>query len=124
MIKVKHLLWSGTLLLLAIVFIFFFGVRNPPDKTQNSTVKLAECLTAKGVKMYGADWCPHCQDQKNLFGSAFKKVNYIECQQDPNACLAVGIERFPTWVFPNGARIEGVLALEKLSEISGCQLSP
>ena len=27
----------------------------------------AQCLTAKGAQMYGAWWCPHCADQKELF---------------------------------------------------------
>src|ERR1041385_8352379 len=39
----------------------------------------AQCVSAKGARMYGAWWCPHCADQKELFGFAFQYVNYVEC---------------------------------------------
>ena len=29
---------------------------------------LAQCLTDKGAKFYGAFWCSHCQEQKAEFG--------------------------------------------------------
>ena len=58
----------------------------------------AKCLTAKGLTMYGAEWCPHCKDQKALFGDSFKYVNYVECPQNTNLCLAKGIQGYPTWI--------------------------
>src|SRR5580698_8173932 len=39
----------------------------------------AKCLTAKQAKMYGAFWCPHCEEQKEMFGSSFKYAPYTEC---------------------------------------------
>src|SRR5579885_3423480 len=39
----------------------------------------AKCLTTKQAKMYGAFWCPHCAEQKEMFGSSFKYAPYIEC---------------------------------------------
>lgn len=64
----------------------------------------AKCLTEKGVKMYGAYWCSHCQNQKKAFGDSFKYVTYIECA-DPNSqgqlevCTKAGITGYPTWEF-------------------------
>ncbi|MGD1917860.1 MAG: vitamin K epoxide reductase family protein [Pleurocapsa sp.] len=66
-------------------------------------IALAKHLTDTGAKKYGAFWCPHCYEQKQLFGEeAFGEVNYLEC--DPQgkkpqreACLAAGIQSFPTW---------------------------
>ena len=34
--------------------------------------ELAEYLTQRGAKFYGASWCHHCQDQKELFGYCFR----------------------------------------------------
>lgn len=58
----------------------------PPDgweiKTTSgpSEIALAEHLNKIGAKMYAAFWCPHCYDQKQLFGKeATEKLGYIEC---------------------------------------------
>ena len=87
----------------------------------------AQCLTDKGVKMYGAYWCPHCQNQKTLFGDSWDFVNYIECSLPNRAgttevCLAAGIKAFPTWEIKFDDRTEGELTLKQLSEKSGCAL--
>ena len=29
--------------------------------------------------MYGLYWCPHCIEQKEMFGAAFHYVPYVEC---------------------------------------------
>ena len=49
-----------------------------PSKSDAALEEFAQCLRERGVTMYGADWCPHCQDQKTLFGSAFALVPYVE----------------------------------------------
>jgi hypothetical protein len=86
----------------------------------------AKCLAARQVKMYGLYWCTHCEEQKEMFGSAFQYVAYIECgakgshTEQPN-CVQAGVKNFPTWQFAT-ERHEGVLRLESLSEKSGCSL--
>ncbi len=92
-----------------------------------SVADFARCLTQKGVKFYGADWCSHCANQKKLFGDAMQYVTYVECWDDANntlnqACIDAKIEAFPTWDFPNGTRQLGELSFEKLGELSGCKL--
>ncbi len=87
----------------------------------------AQCLTDKGVKMYGAWWCPHCTNQKELFGTAFSKVSYTECSA-PNSqsmnqtCKDAGITGFPTWEFSDSSRLSGEQTFQTLSEKSGCEL--
>ncbi len=34
----------------------------------------AKCLSEKGVTMYGAAWCSHCQNTKKTFGQSFQYV--------------------------------------------------
>ena len=85
----------------------------------------ARCLGEKGAKMYGAYWCPHCADQKEMFGPSFKYAPYVECgvkgsRNEAQVCTDAGVKRFPTWVFADGARVEGAHPLEFLAEATGC----
>ena len=56
----------------------------------------AQCLAEKKITMYGAEWCPHCLNEKNAFGDSFKYVPYVECPEKPDKCLAAGIRGYPT----------------------------
>jgi Zn ribbon nucleic-acid-binding protein len=93
----------------------------------------ARCLAEKQVKMYGAYWCPHCSEQKEMFGASFNNVPYVECgipgqRGETQECKDMGIKRFPTWVFPatatspQGDRQERIIPLEELSSKTGCAL--
>jgi hypothetical protein len=87
----------------------------------------AKCVSAKGVRMYGAWWCPHCAEQKDAFGYAFQYVNYVECspegKRDINeVCKQAGVKHFPTWQFADGSRTEGELPLTDISQKTGCKL--
>jgi uncharacterized membrane protein len=87
---------------------------------------LAEHLTEQGAKMYGAYWCPHCHDQKLLFGKeAIAKINYVECaapntQVQKPECVAAKIQSYPTWEI-NGQLEKGAQPLEELAELSDYQ---
>jgi hypothetical protein len=87
----------------------------------------ARCLGDKGAKMYGAYWCPHCADQKELFGASFEYAPYVECgikgsRAIAQACQDANIKRYPTWVFADGSRVEGEHPLDFLSQQTGCPL--
>lgn len=88
-------------------------------------VSLAKHLTDIGAKMYGAYWCPHCFDQKQLFGKEAKKyMPYIECATDgvdsqTDLCQSVPeLTGFPTWEV-NGEFLPGTQTLATLAEASG-----
>jgi thiol-disulfide isomerase/thioredoxin len=125
----KKVIISATLL-----FLFLFGVMISLRSKENPTVAgkldtFARCLTNKGVKFYGAFWCPHCQAQKALFGSSAKLLPYIECST-PDAqgrtaiCDEKKIEGYPTWEFFDGTREGGEITLSHLSEKTSCPLPP
>ncbi|MDO8558286.1 MAG: thioredoxin domain-containing protein [bacterium] len=87
----------------------------------------AQCLSEKKAVMYGAYWCSHCRDQKEAFGSSFSHVSYIECATQGSSaqtkvCTDAGIKGYPTWVFADGTRIEGVMSFKTLSEKTSCPL--
>jgi hypothetical protein len=89
----------------------------------------ARCLSSRGVKMYGAYWCPHCQDQKQKFAASFEYVPYVECgvkgdsRAQSQACKDANVKHYPTWQFPPmGERVERVFSLEELGDRTGCAL--
>jgi uncharacterized membrane protein len=100
----------------------------PPITTTSGEAELALAahLQQIGAKMYGAFWCPHCHDQKQLFGQeAFSKINYIECSPEgrdtppAQVCIDSGIQGYPTWEV-NGQLLEsGTKSLEALATASG-----
>lgn len=90
---------------------------------QSAASGLAKHLTTMGAQMFGAYWCPHCQEQKRAFGDAFSDVDYVECDpggENPRTqrCLDKDIEAFPTWII-NGEQHVGAYSLEELAELSG-----
>ena len=112
------------LVLVAILAGLLWLVRHK----QNSRLDaFAQCLGTKGVKMYGAYWCPHCDEQKEKFGSSFKYAPYVECgikgsRSIAQACTDANIKHFPTWVFADGVRVEGAHELDFLGQATGCPL--
>ncbi|MDM7960467.1 MAG: vitamin K epoxide reductase family protein [Synechococcus sp. WH 8007] len=100
----------------------------PPVRSESNAgqIALAEHLTASGAKIYTAYWCPHCHDQKEMFGrQATEKLTVIECAPDGRnsqreLCEAKKIEGYPTWEI-NGQLDSGVKPLAKLAEASGYQ---
>ena len=88
----------------------------------------AQCLAAKQAKMYGLYWCPHCADQKAMFGASFRYVPYVECaikgspKELAPECKVAGVTLFPSWQFGMDPPHEGVLSLQVLSQKTGCSL--
>ena len=110
------------LILAAFAAAYFLGMRKRTSRLDG----FAQCLAARKVKMYGLFWCPHCEEQKELFGSSFQYVPYVECgikgtHQEEPVCKAAGVKNFPTWQFAF-ERHEGVLSLPDLAEKAGCSL--
>ena len=95
-------------------------------KSGEAEIALAEHLSEMGAKKYGAFWCPHCYEQKQLFGkTAFDQINYIECDPrgidpQPQACQEADVKSYPTWEI-NGETYRGTQPLDRLAEISGYQ---
>lgn len=77
---------------------------------------LTACLTEKKVVMFGASWCPHCADQKKMFGRSAKNMPYFECAKgggQVQECTDRGISSYPTWQFNE----EAIKALPELAQI-------
>ena len=131
------LFFNGALVTMAV--LVFSGFLGSPGVAQPSAssgeivvarpsspaaIALAQHLNDSGAAMYGAYWCPHCQDQKKLFGTeGAQAIPYIECDAggknaQPEKCRGAGIDGFPTWIIGEQV-LSGTQSLEELAEASG-----
>lgn len=111
------------IIIVAIIAVVIYTARTPaePSKYDN----LAKCITDSGAIMYGAYWCPHCLNQKKMFGSSFDYISYVECDKrgnnaNPEECETQKIEGYPTWIFADGTRKSGEVPLRTLASTTGC----
>lgn len=114
-------------IIIFLVFIGIFSLTSAKNDAGSSEelLALATCISDAGAKFYGAFWCPHCQDQKKDFGDASDALPYVECSTpdgrgQTEVCAQAKIEGYPTWVFANGERLSGHIAIASLAEATGC----
>jgi uncharacterized membrane protein len=104
-----------------------------PTQSGEAEIQLANHLKSTGAVMYGAYWCPHCCEQKLLFGKQAVKESlpYTECDpKGANPQTATCQEEFPkaeaqtqskagfpTWKV-NGKYLLGPQQLKTLAEAS------
>src|SRR3989344_2200823 len=93
---------------------------------------LAQCLTEKGVVMYGSFTCANCARQRRILGNAFEYIKEIECNPEgenpePQRCVNKKITHTPTWIQEDENQGEllradyGYRTPKELAEIFGCQ---
>lgn len=114
--------------IIAFLHLNYIGLVGKPPAVEDPVLRaLAVHLSQTGAKMYGAEWCPHCQDQKALFGPAAKRLPYIECSLGGQGtgqtavCRNAGITTYPTWEI-GGKRYQEVMSTLRLAELSGFDL--
>jgi uncharacterized membrane protein/glutaredoxin len=115
----------AALVVILALHLHYTGVFDSASPSADAKLAgLADYLTSVNAKFYGASWCPHCQEQKRLFGAAAGRLPYVECSPDgprgaeAPACQAMQIQGYPTWII-NGQRFEGVLSIDDLTRLSG-----
>jgi thiol-disulfide isomerase/thioredoxin len=123
-VKKEYIIIGGiALFILAGVIGISYRENNTPGKLDG----FAQCLKDKGAIFYGAFWCPHCQNQKKMFGRSARLLQYVECstpngQGQLSVCTDKKIEGYPTWEFVDGSREGGEVPLSKLAEKTSCAL--
>jgi uncharacterized membrane protein len=115
--------------LIVFLHLNYIGVVGRPPAVEDPTLRaLAVHLADRGVIMYGTHWCPHCQDQKAMFGGAARRLPYVECSMgaqgtpQTNECRNARITTYPTWEI-DGKRYEEVLTPLRLAELTGFDLT-
>ena len=88
-----------------------------------SSISLAKHLRDQNIILYNAYWCPHCHEQKEMFGKeAAQSLILVECASDgkdnkAELCKSKGISGYPSWEI-NGEIYPGTQTLEELAELS------
>ncbi|MCP5150644.1 MAG: vitamin K epoxide reductase family protein [Ectothiorhodospiraceae bacterium] len=115
---------SAAVVVVVALHMHFSGLFDPAAGPEQPRLRaLAEHLTASGAKFYGAYWCPHCQDQKKLFGASAERLPYVECSPEGRggpqsaACGLAGVRDYPSWDI-GGRRYGGVLEIPLLERLS------
>ncbi len=98
---------------------------SPPVTTKSTKdhIALAKHMNSLGIIMYSAYWCPHCHEQKEMFGQeAVSELVVIECAKDGvnnqnSLCERKGVTGYPTWEI-NGNLESGVQSLNQLADTS------
>ena len=120
----KTIIISIVVLVVADAGLYFLvQANNAPSELDG----FAQCLTEKGAIFYGAFWCPHCQNQKALFGRSAKFLNYVECstpdgRSQTQVCKDTDVKTYPTWQFADSSRQTGEVSLQTLADKTSCQL--
>lgn len=88
-----------------------------------ATLALVDHLNQQGATLYTTYWCPYCQQQQALFGSAVAKLQVVECDPKganarPEQCAQAQVSSYPTWQV-NGQLYRGLRSLEELATLSG-----
>ena len=115
----KYVFGAVVVVLAVASYFVFFSSSDFGAAPDGKFAQLAQCLTEKGAVMYGTDWCPHCKNQKAMFGGDFKYINYVNCDENKQACADAGVAGYPTWHI-NGKVLLGTQPLDVLAEAAGC----
>jgi hypothetical protein len=128
-IKTSTRNWKRIAIYAALVAVVIGVAYYFDHRGQHKHDAFAKCLTDRGVKMYGAWWCPHCVEQKEKFAASFEYAPYVECgikgqtSGQAQVCKDENVKGYPTWQFPpTGERVERVFTLQELSDRTGCPL--
>ena len=119
MFKLKKLLVAGLFVTGAVV------LAGCGAKSANNAelVSFAQCVTDAGAVFYGTEWCPHCKNQKALFGvAAMEKIKFIDCDQQKALCDSANVTGYPTWVYRDGSSVAGTQELAAIAAKTNCAL--
>ncbi len=115
----RNLLLLAILVAVIVLFLIVLFPKGTASKSENSAENLAACFKTQKVVMYGNDTCSECQNQKQIFGSAFSKISYVNCDFNQDLCAKNGVTAFPTWI-SGEKKLVGLKSLPELAEWSSC----
>ena len=107
--------WITFIVIIAVVILALFLMKNPSPKTDEETAK---CI-GENSEFYVRLGCTHCEAQKEMFGEYVSYLNTVDCFFEREICTQKGIEATPTWII-NGEKIVGTQEISKLKELTGC----
>ena len=94
------------------------------SSSTDQAIALATHLRDNGVVIYSAFWCPHCRNQREMFGKeAWTILTSRECSEQGIKFSGTcdGIDGYPAWTGMGGVGgvRSGEMELGKIAEFSG-----
>ena len=90
-------------------------------------VAVAQAITDSGAVFYGTSWSEESTVQKELFSDGAASLPFVEVTDSDRTLNDVGevneIEEYPTWIFADGTRLEGVQSIQVLAAAAGVSLT-
>lgn len=124
----KIIMWSAAIIAIIIIVIAILSGGKNINSNPGAPGKydaFAQCLAKAGATMYGAAWCPHCQDTKATFGNSFRFIKYVECPDNTQLCIDKGVQGYPTWIVGSttiDVGFDGNNTMKLLASSTGCVL--
>src|ERR687892_1731037 len=96
---------GAALIIVVALHLHYAGYLGKAPGPEDPWVRgLADHLSQINAKFYGASWCPHCTEQKQLFGESARRLPYVECSvggpgtRQTAVCQEARVQNYPTWV--------------------------
>lgn len=104
---------------MGIVSIVFFSGCAQTTPVDNLDT-FSQCLTEKWAVLYGAKNCPHCLEQRKMFGESVQYIDYVECTEEFERCGK--LRSVPAREFKDGSIVEWRQQFETLARLTNCKL--
>jgi hypothetical protein len=118
----KNIRIYGLVVVIIVALVYLgFQVSSMMSSAPGLYDEFTNCLTEKGVVVYGNDWCTYTKQQMGPFGNSFPNLNYVRCDDNKQLCDQKGVSITPTWEI-GGKIYSGIQSFQTLGELSGCEL--
>lgn len=110
--ETTYLIIVITVAIIGGIIFYFYGKASVKFMEASKKEDLAICLSESNVKVYCSLDCVACERQKEIFGDAFSRLDWIECSSGENwseECITADINDVPTWSFPKDLEIKNNL---------------
>ena len=110
------------IIMISLIILFSVLTVSSYIKKPGNHDEFANCLTEKGVIVYGNDFCQYTIQQLNYFGKSQKYLNYVRCTDNEELCNEKDIKTTPTWEY-KGEFYPQVQTFERLAAVTGCEIN-
>ena len=125
MIGKNEIIYFIVAVILIVGIVTALAIQNHKSAPRNEAyANFAQCINDSGAVFWGAFWCPHCAQQKAIFGDSANLLPYKECSERDRSlkqiCRDEYITGFPTWRFENGLQCGGEIKGLVLAHLTNC----
>ena len=124
--KITFIITSILVLVLFTLIVIFLIFGDFGEESEKVNLKdFNECLFENGMRIYGMQWCPSCNQLVEMLGGSEKAGSlYIECSEPVNQrrCELEMITGSVPEIQVNEEVYYGERSLEGFANVTGCQL--